>query len=113
MKALQAVRLVAFNGIYAFGYAEKDSPDCDLYLIREDIGRFLGYSNPSRAIREIHKAHYKRLNRLSHKALGGTRLYSTRGAWELGSYSEQPQTDDFMDFIFDIHHEWKGDINND
>ena len=113
MKALWAVRVVVFKDMAAFCYAEDDSLDCDLYLTREDIGRFLGYENPSRAICKIHKQHYQRLNRFSIKTLGGNRLYSTRGAWELCRYSEQPQMEDVMDFIWDIHHLWKGDINND
>ncbi len=113
MKALQAVKVAVFNGIFSLCYAENDSPDCDLYLPREAIGLFLGYSNPNRAIRKIHKQHYQRLNRFSVKTVEGSRLYSTRGAWELCRYSEQPHMEDVMDFIWDIHHLWKGDINND
>ena len=107
MEAVQIVRIAVFNNIIAPCYAKKDSPDCDLYLTREDIGRFLGYKNPDRAIRKIHKANYKRLNKYSVKvADGSTRLYSTRGAWELCTFSEQPRVEDVMDFIWDINHEW-------
>ena len=114
MKKLYEVGFAVFNNMIIPCYAKENSPECDLYLIREDIGRCLGYKNPSKAISKIHKANYKRLNRFSLKIAGGiTRLYSTRGVWELCICSKQPQVEDVMDFIWDIHHEWKGDVNND
>lgn len=86
----------------------------DEYLVtREQIGRALGYSNPAKAIDNIHQKHKERLNKFSTTlTLGiveGNRyvereriLYSRKGIMEICRWSRQPKADEFMDWCWDI-----------
>lgn len=84
------------------------------YLVtREQIGRALGYSNPTNAIKNIHLKHKERLDKFSTQlALGyveGDRyvereriLYNRKGIMEICRWSRQPLADKFMDWCWEI-----------
>ncbi len=84
------------------------------YLVtREQIGRALGYSNPTNAIKNIHRKHKERLDKFSTQlTLGyveGDRyvereriLYNRKGIMEICRWSRQPLADKFMDWCWEI-----------
>lgn len=84
------------------------------YLItREQIGRALGYSNPTKAIDNIHRKHKERLDKFSTTlTLGvveGDRyvereriLYNRKGIMEICRWSRQPLADKFMDWCWEV-----------
>lgn len=89
----------------------------ELYASREQAGRALGYVNPRKAIKDIHRRHADRLNPLSITfkvdkgdgancaPLGGeqdTVMYTLRGLMEICRWSRQPQAHAFIDFCWDV-----------
>ena len=85
----------------------------EYFLTREQIGRALGYSNPTNAIKNIHLKHKERLDKFSTwLTLGyveGERyvereriLYSRKGVMEICRWSRQPKADEFMDWCWDV-----------
>lgn len=82
----------------------------DMLLTRNQIGQALEYSNPQKAIDNIHSKHKDRLDELSVttklRATDGkeymTTLYTQRGIMELCRWSRQPKADKFMDWVWDI-----------
>lgn len=82
-------------------------------VTREQIGRALGYSNPTNAIKNIHLKHKERLDKFSTQlTLGyveGDRyvereriLYNRKGIMEICRWSRQPLADKFMDWCWEI-----------
>lgn len=88
----------------------------DILLTREQIGTALEYSNPSTAIKNLHRKHKDRLGMLSIRIkLGGLQneptsksdeqervYYTERGIMELCRWSRQPKANLFMDWVWDI-----------
>lgn len=82
----------------------------DILLTREQIGTALEYSNPQKAIDNIHSKHKDRLNELSVtlkvRVTDGkeynTMLYSERGIMEICRWSRQSKANEFMDWVWDI-----------
>lgn len=85
----------------------------EYFITREQIGRALGYSNPNKAIDNIHQKHKERLDKFSTTlTLGvveGSRyvereriIYNRKGIMEICRWSRQPAADDFMDWCWDI-----------
>lgn len=83
------------------------------YMTREQIGTALEYSDPNKAIQNIHVKNTDRLDPLStflklRKVEGGITkeheiiCYSLRGVMEICRLSRQPKADAFMDFCWDI-----------
>lgn len=84
------------------------------YLVtREQIGRALGYSNPTKAIDNIHRKHRERIDKFSTTltlgVLEGDRyvereriLYNRKGIMEICRWSRQPLADKFMDWCLEI-----------
>ena len=84
------------------------------YLItREQIGRALGYSNPTNAIKNIHLKHKERLDKFSTQLtlsyVEGDRyvereriLYNRKGIMEICRWSRQPLADKFMDWCWEV-----------
>lgn len=84
------------------------------YLVtREQIGRALGYSNPTKAIDNIHRKHKERLDKFSTTlTLGvveGDRyvereriLYNRKDIMEICRWSRQPLADKFMDWCWEV-----------
>ncbi len=82
----------------------------EVFVTRTQIGKALGYGNPSRAISDIHKAHKERLDTLSMVTkislpAGGTQkvyVYNAKGIYEICRYSNQPKANDFYDWAYDV-----------
>ena len=106
MNNLQLINTKEFNGM-----------SCDVYddgqricMSRVQIGRALGYDDPSKAIDNIHQRHSDRLDgfstTLKMRAVDGkmrdTMLYNQRGIMEICRWSRQPLADKFMDWVWDI-----------
>lgn len=84
------------------------------YLVtREQIGRALGYSNPTKAIDNIHRKHRERIDKFSTTltlgVLEGDRyvereriLYNRKDIMEICRWSRQPLADKFMDWCWEI-----------
>lgn len=82
----------------------------DMLLTRNQIGQALEYSNPQKAIDNIHSKHKDRLDELSVttklRATDGkeymTTLYTQRGVMEICRWSRQFKANQFMDWVWDI-----------
>lgn len=82
----------------------------DILLTREQIGQALEYSNPQKAIDNIHSKHRDRLDELSVttklRATDGkcynTMLYTERGIMEICRWSRQKNANIFMDWTWDV-----------
>ena len=82
----------------------------EFYITREQIGRALEYSDPQKAIDNIHSRNFDRLDVLSvtlklrgtDGKMYDTRVYTLRGAMEICRFSRQPKADKFMDFVWDV-----------
>lgn len=92
----------------------------DILLTREQIGQVLEYSDPIKAIQNIHSKHKDRLDDLCIRIKsetfdipqsdGGRKnnlmtervYYSERGIMEICRWSRQPLADKFMDWTWDI-----------
>lgn len=91
------------------------------YLVtREQIGRALGYKNPSEAIKKIHMKHRDRLDNYSYLiksdfsrgvrsggidsngAIQERIFYNRKGIMEICRWSRQPLADKFMDWCWEI-----------
>jgi prophage antirepressor-like protein len=106
----------------SFGTATCDfySDGKDYYMTREQIGTALEYTNPRKAIKDIHARHKERLDKYSvitrlvateYKGgsdcapLGGaqeTIIYNRKGIMEICRWSQQPGADAFMDWVWDV-----------
>lgn len=87
--------------------------DNELFMTREQIGTALEYTNPQKAISQIHDRNPDRLDSLSTvfslRNVEGDRTvereiicYSLRGVMEICRLSRQKKADSFMDFTWDI-----------
>lgn len=82
----------------------------EFYMTREQIGRALEYSDPQKAIDNIHSRNFDRLDVLSvtlklrgtDGKMYDTRVYTLRGVMEICRFSRQPKADKFMDFVWDV-----------
>lgn len=111
MNNLKLVETDAFNEIATCDFWGNANNE---YLVtREQIGRALGYSNPTNAIKNIHLKHKERLDKFSTQlTLGyveGDRyvereriLYNRKGIMEICRWSRQPLADKFMDWCWEI-----------
>lgn len=102
-----------FNGNELACYVE-DKPDekYDFWVTREQIGRFLGYSNPRKSISIIHQRNKERLDKFSSgiklMTEAGERhatVYSFRGLLEICRFSNQPNANKVIDILWDIAYE--------
>ncbi len=81
----------------------------DIYMSRDQIGRALGYTDPRKAIDNIHHRHQQELDRFSTvlklRAVDGRNrdivYYSRRGVFEICRYSRQPKAKEVLDKFFD------------
>ena len=92
----------------------------DILLTREQIGQALEYSDPIKAIQNIHSKHKDRLDDLCihiksetfdiPQSNGGRKnnlltervYYTERGIMEICRWSRQPKANIFMDWVWDI-----------
>lgn len=82
----------------------------DILLTREQIGSALEYTNPQKAIDNIHSKHKDRLDKLSitlkTRGVTGqeypTTFYTQRGIMEICRWSRQKRANEFMDWVWTI-----------
>ena len=104
-----------FNGLQFDCYQDENQNGSDnqFWATREQIGRLLGYSDPDASIRNIHSRNKKRLDKFStcinSIRVEGNRtvtrevtVYSFKGLLEICRFSNQPNADSVMDFIWNI-----------
>lgn len=107
MSNLKLITTETFNNLSCNFYRNMND---DILLTREQIGQALEYSNPQKAIDNIHSKHRDRLDELSVttklRATDGkcynTMLYTERGIMEICRWSRQPKANIFMDCVWDI-----------
>lgn len=103
-----------FNGNELACYTE-DHPQekWDFWATREQIGKFLGYANPRKAIKIIHLRNQERLDKFSRgvqieSPQGGTQtatVYSFKGLLEICRFSNQPNANKVIDILWDVAYE--------
>ena len=106
MNDLILVKQSDVNGILMDFY----KGNSDAWVTRRQIGEALEYSNPQKAIDNIHQKNKKRLDQfsvtLSLRGADGkfyeTTLYNRRGALEICRWSRQPKADIVIDKCWDI-----------
>lgn len=85
----------------------------ELYMSRKQIGEALEYSDPQKAIDNIHQRNAERLDKFSTTlSLGGveggrfvqreTVVYSAKGIYEICRWSRQPKANDFFDWVYEM-----------
>jgi len=92
----------------------------DILLTREQVGTALGYADPSTAITKIHIRHKDRLDSLSVTTklegtdgkLYRTHLYSEKGIMEICRWSNKPNANKFMDWVWDIVEKYRNEEPN-
>lgn len=107
MSNLTLISTETFNNLPCNFYRNMND---DILLTREQIGQALEYSNPQKAIDNIHSKHRNRLDELSVttklRATDGkcynTMLYTERGIMEICRWSRQKNANMFMDWTWDI-----------
>lgn len=107
MSNLTLISTETFNNLPCNFYRNMND---DILLTREQIGQTLEYSNPQKAIDNIHSKHRNRLDELSVttklRATDGkcynTMLYTERGIMEICRWSRQKNANMFMDWTWDI-----------
>jgi anti-repressor protein len=106
MADLQLVKSEQFGAIQCDFY----QADNNFWMTREQIGAALEYSNPQKAIDNLHTRHADRLSKLSVtlklRATDGklydTVVYSAKGIYEICRWSQQPKADAFYDWVYDL-----------
>jgi len=82
----------------------------DVLITREQIGSALEYSDPQKAIDKLHSRHKERLSKFSvtTKVTGtdgkvyNTMLYTPKGIYEICRWSQQPNANAFIDWVWGI-----------
>lgn len=107
MNNLTLLRESQFGSIVCDYYGDSKG---EFYMTRSQIGKALEYSNPQKAIDNLHKAHKNRLDKcsvtLKLRSTDGkiydTYFYSAKGIYEICRHSHQPKADIFFDHVYDI-----------
>lgn len=82
----------------------------DFWATREQIGQFLGYANPRKAIKILHLRNKERLDNFSRgvqveSPQGGTQtatVYNFKGLLEICRFSNQPNANKVIDILWDV-----------
>ncbi len=96
-----------FGNIKCSVYSDKQG---NVLMTREQIGRALGYSDPKKAIENLHQRNKERLDKFSvtlkTRATDGkkydTVLYTRKGVYEICRFSHQPKANAFYDWVYDL-----------
>lgn len=86
----------------------KDEAD-NVYMTREQIGEALKYSNPQKAIDNLHNRNVKRLDKFSvtlkmratDNKEYNTKFYTEKGIYDICRFSRQSVADEFYDWVYD------------
>lgn len=96
-----------------FGQNEMDiyqNESNEIFMTREQIGQALEYKSPRKAISDIHKRNFKRLNKFSavsnlrttDNKVYETIIYNEKGIYEIIRKSGQSKADEFYDWVYDL-----------
>ena len=112
MNSLKLITTERFGNISCDFYRNMND---DILLTREQIGSALAYTNPSKAIQQIHLRHKDRLEPLClrikeirHPQSEGTGIevetvyYTERGIMEICRWSTKKKANQFMDWCWDV-----------
>ena len=111
---LQLATTRNFNGNELACYVEdKPANDFDFWVTRKQIGQFLGYKDPMRAVAHLHSRFKERLDKFSTVVKLGTlegkreitrdeRVYNFKGLLEICRFSNQPVANQVIDILWDI-----------
>ena len=110
---MQLLTTKQLNGISLDCYRDESyssESENDFWATREQIGRLLEYSDPTDAIAKIHRRNKERLDKFSGMVnlstpQGGTQMttvYSFKGLLEICRFSNQPNADRVMDFLWEV-----------
>jgi len=106
MKNLELVKSETFGTTQCDIYKNEK----EYYMTREQIGAALEYSNPRKAISDIHARHRDRLDQFSVvrklRTTDGkeynTHVYNRKGIMEICRWSQQPKADEFVDWAWEV-----------
>ena len=107
--AVEPVKSASFGNVQCDFYRIDD----ELWMTREQIGSALEYTEPRKAISDIHNRHKERLDKFSTvrklQTVEGNRvvsrdviMYNARGIYEICRWSQQPKADEFYDWVYDV-----------
>lgn len=104
---MELVKQEKFAGLDVDFYKDENN---EVFMTRNQIGTALGYSNPQRAMSDIHSRNKERLDEFSVvrtvRSTDGksynTTLYNEKGIYEIMRKSNQPKADEFYDFVYDV-----------
>ncbi len=111
MRKLELHSTKRFNGALLEYYLDTEPEHTgDLWVTREQIGKFLGYAQPENAIARIHSKHSDRLEKFTaHIEIPNTKgnstamkeviAYSFKGLLEICRWSRQPNADVIFDCL--------------
>ena len=114
MQELVLVKQAEFEDVVLDCYVELNQTDKgDFWATREQIGQLLGYTDPSDAIKKIHKRNAERLDKFSRgdklslheEGRTVTRevvLYNFKGLLEICRYSHKPKANAVMDWLWSV-----------
>lgn len=102
-----------FNGNELACYTEPDAKDkYEFWATREQIGKFLGYSEPRKAIGKIHERNKERLDKFSsdvkmttEAGMRMTTVYNFKGLLEICRFSNQINANKVIDILWDVAYE--------
>ena len=101
MNELQLIKSAEFGEIQCDFYGDGK----ETWMTRDQIGAALEYSNPQKAIGNLHNAHKDRMEKYSFLDSRNGRniyFYNRKGIMELCRWSQQPKADAFMDFCWEV-----------
>lgn len=97
MNNLHLIKQKNFGAVQCdFCYDEKGN----ILIMDAQIGKALEYPDPCKAIEEIHKKNYDRINKFSTIVTFPSRdlvFYQIRGVFEICRWSQQPKADAFYE----------------
>jgi prophage antirepressor-like protein len=104
---MELIKSEKFGNIQCDFWCNKDG---EIYLTRKQIGLALEYTDPQKAIDNIHAKHKERLDKFSvtlkmrgtDGKLYNTILYTAKGVYEICRWSRQPKADAFMDWVWNV-----------
>lgn len=92
-----------------------ENDDGKYFFTRDQIGEALGYSNPQKAMDNLHKRHKDRLDKFSillklrstDGKLYNTTLYSEMGVYEICRWSQKEKANEFLDWVWQLVNDYR------
>ncbi len=117
MRKLELHHTKRFNGTLLEYYLDTEPEHAgDFWITREQIGKFLGYTQPANRIGQMHKKHSDRFDKFSERinitiTRGNDVLimevvaYSFKGLLEICRWSRKPNADTILDNLWEMFSE--------